>query len=164
MYLDRPFCFFEEVDALDPLDRTGEAQRTLPAGAMGFVEAQDHRVPVLRQLEAPERELQSLSLDERESLRQSIFLRHHLEKRRVEGEGLARDSRRSPIAGVGKEGVGKAVLALVGKRVGVERAAEQADADYVPLRAVAVLAVVEERDAVAWLGEVTEAVGRDFET
>ena len=57
--------------------------------------------------------------------------------------------------------VRKAMLALVGEGVRVERAAEQADADYVPLGAVAVLAVVEERDAVAWLGEVTEAVGRD---
>src|ERR671917_1384801 len=56
------------------------------------------------------------------------------------------------------------MLALVGERVWVERAAEQADADYVPLGAVAVFAVVEERDAVARLGEVTEAVGADLET
>src|ERR671917_1518429 len=56
------------------------------------------------------------------------------------------------------------MLALVGERVWVERAAEQADADYVPLGAVAVFAVVEERDAVARLGEVIEAVGRDLET
>jgi hypothetical protein len=65
---------------------------------------------------------------------------------------------------MGEQRIGKAVLALVGERVGVERAAEQADAEYVPLRAVAVLAVVEKGYAVAGFGEVAEAVGRDFET
>src|SRR5215211_1598818 len=53
MNLDGPFGFFEEIDALDPLNGAGEAQRTFPTGAVGFVEAQDHRVPILRQLEAP---------------------------------------------------------------------------------------------------------------
>src|SRR5919107_265816 len=164
MYLDRPFGFFEEVDALHPLDGATETQRTFTAGTVGFVEAQDNGVPVLRELEAPERELQSLSLQKREFVRQGIPLRQDREEWRVEVEGLARDPRRGPVALVGKEGVRKAMLALVGERVRVERAAEQADADYVPLGAVAVLAVVEDRDAVAWLGEVTEAVGRDFET
>jgi hypothetical protein len=160
MYLDGPFSFFEEVDALDPLDGATEAQSTFTAGAVGFVEAQDHGVPVLRELEAPERELQYFSLEKRESLRQGIPLRQDREEWRVEIEGLARDARRGPVALVGKEGVCEAMLALVGERVRVERTAEQADAYYVPLGAVAVLAVVEERDAVAWLGEVTEAVPR----
>src|SRR5918992_1338296 len=164
MDLDRPFGFFEEVDALHPLDGATETQRTFTAGAVGFVEAQDNGVPVLRELEAPERELQSLSLQKREFVRQGIPLRQDREEWRVEIEGLARDTRRGPVALVGEEGVRKAMLALVGERVRVERTAEQADADYVPLGAVAVFAVVEEGDAVAWLGEITEAVGRDLET
>src|ERR687898_1597177 len=164
MDLDRPFGLFEEVDALHPLDGATEAQSTFTAGAVGFVEAQDNGVPVLRELEAPERELLSLSLQKREFVRQGIPLRQDREEWRVEIEGLARDPRRGPVALVGEEGVCEAMFALVGERVRVERAAEQADADYVPLGAVAVLAVVEKRDAVAWLGEVTEAVGRDLET
>src|SRR5215210_4038428 len=64
MDLYRPSGFFEEVDSLYPLDAAGEAQRTFSAGAVGLVEAQDHNSPLLRQLEAPERELQFLRLHE----------------------------------------------------------------------------------------------------
>jgi hypothetical protein len=53
MDLDRPFAFFEEVDALDPLNGATEAQRTFTTGAVGFVEAQDNGVPVLREFKAP---------------------------------------------------------------------------------------------------------------
>src|SRR5215212_8081942 len=42
-------------------------------------------------------------------------------------------------------------------------APEEANAEHVIVRAVAVLAVVEQRDAVARLGEIREAVGRDLE-
>src|SRR5215210_7993517 len=63
-----------------------------------------------------------------------------------------------------EEAVGEAVLALVGQRVGVERAAKQADAQDVVPGAVAVLAVVEKGNTVARLGEVGETVRADLET
>src|SRR3712207_7085899 len=55
------------------------------------------------------------------------------------------------------------MLALVGERVRVERAAQEAYAEDVVPGAVPVLAVVEEGYPVAWLGEVGEAVGRHLE-
>src|SRR5919112_2177908 len=101
MYLHGTFGHFEQIDALHALDGTTEAQRALPAGAVGFVEAQDRRVPFLRQLEAPERELQPLCLNEGEHLRQHVLLRSSGKQRRVEGECFARDPRGGPIALVG---------------------------------------------------------------
>ena len=68
-----------------------------------------------------------------------------------------------PVAGVREERVGEALAALVGERVGVDRRAQQAEAELVAERVVAVLAVVEQRHAVARLGEVGEAVGGDLE-
>ena len=56
------------------------------------------------------------------------------------------------------ERVGEALPALVGERVGIDRRAQQAEAELVAERVVAVLAVVEERDAVAVLGEIGEAM------
>jgi hypothetical protein len=115
MYLDGSFGFFKEVDTLHPLDGATEAQRAFTASAVGFVETQDHSLTLLRHLEAPERELQSVSLNEREFLRQGFALRRDRKEWRVECEGLLRDTRRGPVAWMGKEGVGKAVLALVGR-------------------------------------------------
>src|SRR5918994_310153 len=86
--------------------------------------------------------------------------RNHLERPHPEAHG-------TPMYLHGSFGLFEqidALHALVGERVGVERTAEQADTHHVLLRAVSVLAVVEERHAVARLGEITEAVCRDLET
>ena len=80
------------------------------------------------------------------------------EERPVQVLGLGEDAAGQPVAGVGEERVGEALPALVGERVGVDRRAQQAEAELVAERVVAVLAVVEEGDAVALLGEVGEAV------
>ena len=61
------------------------------------------------------------------------------------------------------ERVGEALPAFVGERVGIDRRAQQAEAELVAERVVAILAVVEERDAVAVLGEVDEAMRRHLE-
>ena len=61
------------------------------------------------------------------------------------------------------ERIGEALPAFVGERVGVDRRAEQAEAELVAEGVVAIFAVVEQRDAVAVLGEVGEAMGGDLE-
>src|SRR5262249_56988812 len=81
----------------------------------------------------------------------------------VEGEGFVDDGGVGPSAAGGEEAVSEVVLSLVGEGVGVEGAAEETETEDVGVGAVAVLAVVEEGDAVAGFGEVGEAVGGPFE-
>src|SRR5215207_1047594 len=59
---------------------------------------------------------------------------------------------------MGEQAVREVVLTLVGQRVRVDRAPEEADPKDVVACAVAVLTVIEEGDTVAGLGEVREAV------
>src|SRR5215204_2580661 len=160
-YLDRPLRLFEQVDALGPLNAGGEAQGRGSARAVRLVEAQDHTPAVLRPLEAPERELHPINRYEPAP--------GGLASVRADNEGTVERERFSghpglrPVSGVGKEAVGEVVLALVGERVGVEGTPQKADAEHVLSDVVAVLAVVQEGDTVARLGEVGEAVGADFE-
>jgi hypothetical protein len=66
-------------------------------------------------------------------------------------------------AAVRVHGEREAVLALVLLGVGQRRCAEERQAERAVLTRVAVLAVVDERDAVAELGQVGVAVAADFE-
>ena len=80
------------------------------------------------------------------------------EQRLVEVLRLGEHAAGEPVAGMRVERVGEALRALVGQRVGIDRRAQQAEAQLVAERVVAVLAVVEQRDAVAVLGQIGEAV------
>ena len=120
------------------------------------------RAAVLGGLEAAEAERQALDGD-RGPARFAGGGDRLGEERPVQVLGLGEDAAGQPVAGVREERVGEALPALVGERVGIDRRAEQAEAELVAERVVAVLAVVEERDAVALLGEVGEAVGGDLE-
>src|SRR5918997_1180229 len=156
-----PLRLLQQVNPLGSPNAGSEAQGSGSALAVRFVEAQDHTSPVLRPLEAPERELHALRRDEPVPGGLSPALSD--DEGAVEREGFRRYPGFGPVPGVRKEAVGEAVLALIGERVRIEGAPKEADAEHVVPGAVAVLAVVQEGDPVARLGEVGEAVGRNLE-
>src|SRR5919199_584365 len=160
-HLDHPFRLFEQVEPLGSTDAGGEAQGCRSARAVRFVEAHDHPSPVLRPLEAPEGELHPFY--HHEPVLGGCALGHRGDERAVERERFPGYPRLGPVSGMREQAVSEAVLALIGERVRVEWALEEADAEHVVPGAVAVLAVVQEGDAVARLREVGEAVGADLE-
>ena len=83
--------------------------------------------------------------------------------RDVEFGGGANDAGLLERPGVRQQRVGELVVALVGEGVRGGGAAQQRQPHQVAVDVVAVLAVVHQRHAVAVLGEVGEAVGRDLE-
>ncbi len=78
-------------------------------------------------------------------------------------QGIGGGNRRcAPTASVGEQAVSEAVLAQVGARIGHSGATQQADAHDVVADVVAVLAVVEQTDAVVALAQVGPFLGAGF--
>src|SRR5215211_5256188 len=159
--LDLPLRLLQQVSPLGSPNAGSEAQDDEAALAVRIVEAQDHTSPVFSPLETPERELHALRRDE--PVPGGLIPTLSDDERAVEREGFSCYPGFGPVPGVSKEAVDEAVLALVGERVRVEGAPEEANAEHVVPGAVAILAVVQEGDPVARLGEVGEAVGRNLE-
>src|SRR5207302_4518492 len=83
-------------------------------------------------------------------------------QRIVEILGGCDNSRLAEVSRMGHQRIGETMLAAVRGGVGMSRGAQQRQSHDRALDVVAVLAVVEQCDAVAWLAQVSPPVGANL--
>ena len=140
----------------------GQRQPRGAARALRLVGAQDQPAAVLQRLQRPQPEREAVE-GERAQPRVRRGADPADEQRSVEVLRLGEHAALQPPARVRVERVDHLLDALVGQRIGPRRRAQEAQPELGAERVMAVAPVVEQRGAVARLGEVGEAVARDLE-
>src|SRR6185503_7946853 len=152
----------EQVDPLDHLDRLGKPERDRSARAVRLVNPQHKFVAVKCLLERTQPELRAFDPHEPRPVR-GVRAGRDRDQPAVERIRLGRNARLGPVPRVREDRIREVMLALVGQWIRVERTPQQADGHYVLTRIVAVLAIVQDRYAVARLRHVDETVRRPLE-
>src|SRR6476620_514278 len=152
----------EQIDPLDRLDRIGKPERDWSARAVRLVDPQHKSIAAECLLERSQSELRAFDPHEPRPIR-GVRTGRDRDQAAVERIRLGRNARLGPVPGMREDRIRKAVLPLVGQRIGIERAAQQADGHHVLTRIVPVLAIIQDRHAVPRLRHVDEAVRRPLE-
>ena len=151
---------FEEVAAL--VGGHGKAGSQLHVGlaAAALVHAQNQLVAVLGLLDRVEVDVIGRTQEGGERVAGHVRRRAH---REIQLDALLDDVALRHGAGVGQQRVGELVMAHVALGARVLARLEQRDVHHVVLDGMAVLAVVQQRHAVALLGQIGPLVGDDLE-
>ena len=132
----------------------GEGEAAACAG--GLVDAQHQPFAILGRLEGGKRGGDAVDCDRRVDAGREA-LRGDAQQGLVEVFRLFAHAAVMPIAGMRHQRVGEFMRPFVGERVGTDGRAHEAEAEHVPAHAVAVFAIVEQRETEAGLGEIGEA-------